>query len=230
MLPQSIEVSIRSRHTQAANQNLANPAIAGGGGFDLAFVIVVLLPLAVIALTWRVQAHDRELGTWRLIAAVPGAARGCAPRATAARRHAVRGGLDRRGAGRLRPRGLRRRRPCGVGRLRIGGVARHRPMAGIGSAAERRARPSPTLALALVGLWLLSGLVLPAAIEAAAPPPPSRLATIAELRALDAVASADAAVLDASYRADHPEAMPGALTPPQGDYRVGLSSTQLAFD
>ena len=76
VLPQSIEVSTRSRHTQAANQNLVNPASLGAGSFDLAFVVTTLLPLAAIALAWRVQAYDRELGTWRLIAAVPGAARG----------------------------------------------------------------------------------------------------------------------------------------------------------
>ncbi len=231
MLPQSIEVSIRSRHTQAANQNLANPAIAGGGGFDLAFVIVVLLPLAVIALTWRVQAHDRELGTWRLIAAVPGAARGLRAAALLLRGATlcavawIAGALAVFGHGGFAADALAVWGGYALVVLLVTAL-----WLGLAALLNAGPRPSPTLALALVGLWLLSGLVLPAAIEAAAPPPPSRLATIAELRALDAVASADAAVLDASYRADHPEAMPGALTPQQGDYRVGLSSTQLAFD
>ena len=236
LLPQSIEVTTRTRHTQAANQNLVNPANASAGGFDLAFVIVVLLPLAAISLAWRVQAHDRELGTWRLIAAVPGAARGllaaalllrlgllCAV-AWAAGALAVLGsaGFDTGGFG-------------------ADALAAWGTYAGIvllyatlwlalAAALNASALPSPTLALGLVGLWLLSVFVLPAAIEAGAPLLPSRLATIAELRALDAASRVDGEALEEGYRASHPEALPGELTPQKGDHRIRLFSTQLAFD
>lgn len=231
LLPQSFEVSTRTRLTQAANQNLANPANAAAGGFDLAFVIVVLLPLIAIALAWRIQAHDRELGTWRLLDAVPGAKRGLL----------------------LASLLLRLGLMCGVawlaGALAVFGHAgaswnallAWATFAGIvllyaglwlalAAMLNALTLPSPTLALGLVGLWLLAVFVLPAAIEAGAPAMPSRLATITELRALDAASRIDGEALDEGYRAAHPEAMPGEVTPQKGDHRIRLFSTQLAFD
>lgn len=231
VLPQSVEVSTRSRHTQAANQNLDNPAVASVGGFDLAFVTVVLLPLVAIALAWRVRAHDRELGAWRLIASVPGAERGLLIAALL----------------------LRLALLCGAGWL-AGAVAVFghagfsvealwvwAAYAGIvlltaglwlllAALLNITTLPSPTLAFALIGLWLVAIFVLPAAIEAAAPPLPARLATIVELRALDTVSRSDGEALEAGFRAAHPEAMPGELQPQNGDHRIRLFSTQLAFD
>lgn len=231
VLPQSIEVSTRSRHTQAANQTLANPALAHAGSFDLAFVVVVLLPLAVIALAWRVQAHDRELGTWRLIAAVPGAGRGLFAAALLLRL------------------GLLCAAPLAAGAWAVFGFA------GAGSAAwlawggfalvvvlqgvlwlglagtlNATAARSPTLALGLVGLWLAALFAIPAAIDATAPPLPSRLAEIAALRALDAPSRTAGQALEDAYRERHPEAMPSALAPQRGDHRIRLFAAQWAFD
>lgn len=231
VLQQSIEVSTRSRHTQAANQNLGNPARLGAGSFDLAFVVTTLLPLAAIALAWRVQAYDRELGTWRLIAAVPGAARGLLVSALLLRLALLclaawlAGGLAVFGH-------------AGFGAEAWGAWGSYAVIVlftallwlALAALLNATALPSPTLALALIGLWLLALFMVPAAIDATAPAAPSRLATIAQLRALDAASQADGEALEQSYRAAHPEAMPGALKPQQGDYRIRLLSTQLAFD
>ncbi|WP_349744457.1 DUF3526 domain-containing protein [Roseateles cavernae] len=231
LLPQSIEVSTRTRHTQAANQNIVNPALASSGSFDLAFVVVVLMPLAAIALAWRLQAHDRELGTWRLISAVPGAARGLFAAALL----------------------LRLALLCFAPLL--GGALAVFGFAGFGSAAwlswgsyalivllyallwlvlagllNLTPARSQTLALSLVGLWLVAVFGVPAGIAAGAGPLPSRLATIVELRALDAVSRVDGEALEEGYRASHPEAMPGESMPQKGDHRIRLFSTQLAFD
>ncbi len=231
VLPQTIEVSTRSRHTQAANQNLSNPASLGAGSFDLAFVVTTLLPLAAIALAWRVQAYDRELGTWRLIAAVPGAARGLLVSALLLRLVLL--CLAAWLAGALAVFGH-----AGFGAEAWSVWAGYAAVVlltallwlALAALLNATALPSPTLALGLVGLWLLALFVMPAAIDAAAPAAPSRLATIAELRALDAASQADGEALEQSYRAAHPAAMPGELTPQQGDYRIRLFSTQLAFD
>lgn len=231
LLPQSIEVSTRTRHTQSANQALANPALASSGSFDLAFVVVVLMPLVAIALAWRLQAHDRELGTWRLIGAVPGAARGlflaamllrlallcCAPLL----------------AGALAVFGF-----TGFGGdawLAWGNYALivllyallWLALAGLLNLIPAR---SATLALSLVGLWLVAVFGVPVGIASGAEALPSRLATIVELRALDAVSRVDGEALEEGYRSGHPEAMPGESTPQKGDYRIRLFSTQLAFD
>lgn len=231
VLPQSIEVGTRSRHIQAANQNLGNPASLGAGGFDLAFVVTTLLPLAAIALAWRVQAYDRELGTWRLITAVPGAARGLLVAALLLRLTLL--CLAAWLAGALAVFGH-----AGFGADAWGAWGAYAAVVlltallwlALAALLNATALPSPTLALGLVGLWLLALFVVPAAIDAAAPAASSRLATIAKLRALDATSQADGEALEQSYRTAHPAAIPGALTPQQGDYRIRLFSTQLAFD
>lgn len=231
VLPQSIEVSTRSRHTQAANQKLGNPANLGAGSFDLAFMVTTLLPLAAIALAWRVQAYDRELGTWRLIAAVPGAARGLLVSALLLRLALL--CLAAWFAGAVAVFGH-----AGFGAEAWGAWGSYALIVlltallwlVLAALLNATALPSPTVALGLVGLWLLALFVLPAAIDASAPVAPSRLVSIAKLRALDALSQTDGEALEQSYRAAHPEAMPGALTPQQGDYRIRLFSTQLAFD
>lgn len=231
LLPQSIEVGTRTRHTQAANQNLANPALASSGGFDLAFVLVVLLPLAAIALAWRVQAHDRELGTWRLINAVPGATRGLFTAALLLRlallcsAPLLAGALAVFGFAGLGAQAL-----LAWGSFALVALLYALLWLALAGALNLSTAASPTLALSLVGLWLLAVFVVPAAIEAGAAPLPSRLATIAELRALDAASRVDGEALEEGYRASHPEAMPGELTPQKGDHRIRLFSTQLAFD
>jgi ABC-2 type transport system permease protein len=47
---------------------LQNPLAPAGGLFDLSFVIIWLLPLALIAALQGVISADRERGTWRLVA------------------------------------------------------------------------------------------------------------------------------------------------------------------
>lgn len=231
LLPQSFEVTARTRLTQAANQNLTNPANSVAGSYDLAFVIVVLLPLAAIALAWRIRAHDREQGIWRLLDAVPGATRGLLVAALLLRLTLLAGVAWLAGA-------LAVFGHAGFGMEALQVWAAYAALVlmyaalwlGIAALMNLGTLPSPTLALGLVGVWLLAVFVVPAAIETGAPPMPSRLATIAELRALDATSRIDGEALDEGYRRDHPEAIPGAVAPQKGDRRIGMFSAQLAFD
>lgn len=230
-LPQSIEVSSRSRHTQAAMQTLTNPALASNGHFDLAFVVVVLLPLVAIALAWRVQAHDRETGTWPLLQSIPGAARGLWT------------------AGLLLRWCLLCISPLLAAAVAVFGFAGAGPQAWLawGSFAavvlmygflwlalacllNLTPARSPTLALGLIGLWLLAVFGVPAGVAASAPDLPSRLATITQLRALDAPSRTAGQALEDSYRASLPEAASRAATPQKGDFRIRQFSTQQAFD
>jgi ABC-2 type transport system permease protein len=52
---------------------LQNPLAPAGGLFDLAFVVVWLLPLTIAAATHGVVSADRQEGTWRLVAATTAA-------------------------------------------------------------------------------------------------------------------------------------------------------------
>lgn len=51
--------------------SLSNPAALASGSFDLAFVIVYLLPIFVLALTYDFWIRERERGTARLLLAQP---------------------------------------------------------------------------------------------------------------------------------------------------------------
>lgn len=231
LLAQSIEVSARTRHTQAAHQNITSPALASSGGFDLAFVTIVLLPLAAIALTWRLRAHDRELGTWRLISALPGAARGLFVAGLLLRWAVI--CIPALAAGALAVFGFAGW--SGPAWLAWGGYALvvvlyalfWLVLAGLLNLTTTR---SPPLALTLVGLWLVAVFAVPAVVAATGTPLPSRLATIADLRALDAVSRTDGEALEAAYRAKHPEATPGPIAPQKGDHRIRSYSAQQAFD
>lgn len=52
---------------------LQNPLAPAGGLFDLAFVVVWLLPLTIAAAAHGVVSADRQEGTWRLVAATTAA-------------------------------------------------------------------------------------------------------------------------------------------------------------
>jgi len=67
----NLKVSIRALQEQLYNAELGNPLLAAFGNFDLAFVLVVLTPLLVIALTFNVYSGERELGTWDLVRSQP---------------------------------------------------------------------------------------------------------------------------------------------------------------
>ena len=39
------------------------------GNLDLGFVIIYLFPLVLIAMTFNLYSEEKELGTWRILAA-----------------------------------------------------------------------------------------------------------------------------------------------------------------
>jgi len=67
----NLKVTIRALQEQLYNAEFGNPLLAAFGNFDLAFVIVVLAPLLVIALTFNVLSGEQELGTWDLVRSQP---------------------------------------------------------------------------------------------------------------------------------------------------------------
>jgi ABC-2 type transport system permease protein len=66
MFPPSFRVVAGSRDRFLFVDEIANPTLLAGGNFDLAFVVVVLLPLVLLALSYDVLSGEREQGTWAL--------------------------------------------------------------------------------------------------------------------------------------------------------------------
>ncbi|MGL5005185.1 MAG: ABC transporter permease, partial [Casimicrobium sp.] len=71
MLPNYYRMTYRSKASFMDEGELENPWNLLSGRFDLAFVIVVLMPLAILALCYNLLSGEREQGTLRLLLAQP---------------------------------------------------------------------------------------------------------------------------------------------------------------
>jgi ABC-2 type transport system permease protein len=69
--PFNLKVRLLTLQGQLYDSELANPASQAAGNLDLAFVLVFLLPLLIIALTYNVLSSEEEQDTWRLLWAQP---------------------------------------------------------------------------------------------------------------------------------------------------------------
>jgi ABC-2 type transport system permease protein len=68
LFPSYYRVSMSSRETFLANDEVENPTNLLAGRFDLAFLLVYVFPLLAIALTYNVLSSEREDGTLALVA------------------------------------------------------------------------------------------------------------------------------------------------------------------
>lgn len=71
MQPNYYRVSYRSRASFMDDTELESPWHLLSGPFDPVFVIVYLLPLAILALSWNLLSAEREHGTLRLLLSQP---------------------------------------------------------------------------------------------------------------------------------------------------------------
>lgn len=67
----NLKIRLLALQGQLYASDLGHPLLASLGQFDLAFVIVVLSPLLLIALTYNLWSGEMELGTWPLLQAQP---------------------------------------------------------------------------------------------------------------------------------------------------------------
>jgi ABC-2 type transport system permease protein len=74
--PFNLKIRLLALEGQLYDVDLGNPLLAALGHFDFAFVLVVLVPLVVIALTYNVHSSEVEGGTWALLRSQPTSAFG----------------------------------------------------------------------------------------------------------------------------------------------------------
>lgn len=211
-------VSMFARETLLANEELENPAHLLAGRFDLAFVVVFLYPLLVIALAYNALALERERGTLRLLLAQP-----VRVRTVLLAKVATRAGALTAVAAALV-----------VGGALLAGVPVSAPgaMAALACAVLVTAayglvwfalallvnvvgRTSSANALALLGGWLVAVVLVPAALAAgvaAWAPAPSRVTLVQAQRDAGNAANARAASVLAAFMQDHPELAPAGRT------------------
>lgn len=200
--PQATSITLRARpDTLFERTAVDNPEAMARGSLDLGFVAVALVPLALIALGYGLFAADRESGAARLLLV-----QGGTPTRLLLARSLPRLALV------LAPIGLAAavllatgpalpdRAPAAAAWLAIAVLLALFWWAAILFVNAFRVT-AETAALALVSLWALLTLVLPAVIAAVAQlayPPPSRFDQIATARAAEVAATT-------AYENDHPE-------------------------
>ena len=62
----SLRIRLLALEGQLYEHETLNPRLAAAGHLDLAFVLIALLPLFVIAVTYDIVSSERERGTWRM--------------------------------------------------------------------------------------------------------------------------------------------------------------------
>ncbi|MEP2990650.1 MAG: DUF3526 domain-containing protein [Parasphingorhabdus sp.] len=194
-----------------AEYEFDNPTPLSLGSFDLTFVVVVLMPLLMIAVSFDILTGDRERGRARLIAMQAGHV---AP--SVWRRLTLRNGLlwgvftvVATIAALFVPSGIEAGDRLAHFAAWLGIALAYGlfwfAAVGLASALLKRGE---TVASALFAAWTIFVFAIPAvggAIAEASYPPPSRLAYLSEMREGEVIAVRETADLTAGFLADHPD-------------------------
>ncbi|MEM6289168.1 MAG: DUF3526 domain-containing protein, partial [Bacteroidota bacterium] len=205
LYPAAHHVTAGNRVAIGTSDALTSPLRLAAGAFDLAFVLLYLLPLVALALGYDLTASERERGTLRLVLAQP------LPRRTlVAGKLLARGGLlallvvAATAAGfALAGGGLGRWALWTAAALLYGLF-----WLGLAAAVDARGRSAAANAVVLAVCWLGLGVVFPAAVTLLAGqvhPAPTRAAFVAATRTAQADATQRGTEPVAQFLADHPE-------------------------
>ncbi len=206
LYPQVLKVSVGGKDSFLFVDEIENPAHLLGGGFDLAFVIVSILPLLVLGTCHDVLSGERERGTLALILS------SSAPLATV-----LTGKLLVRAGGLA---AMATIASCLFLPIRWESAAF--AMSGLVATimltsafwaalclfVNAAGRDSAFNAVALLMIWVVLLVVGPAALNAIAQvlfPAPSRAELVIAVREAAVDAERDRDATDARYRAEHPE-------------------------
>jgi ABC-2 type transport system permease protein len=224
LYPYYFKVTSQSKQTFTANDEIENPTNLLAGRFDLAFVIIYLYPLLILALSYNLISAEREQGTLAMMMSQPVSLRTFV-------------------AGKI---GLRALVVLALaagfslaGFLLSGAVSDAEGawprlllwiavVAGYGAfwfvlaiLVNAFGRNSATNAMALAGLWLFLALLLPALLNVVVTtiyPVPSRVEMVQATRRASAEATAKGSQLLAKYFEDHPELTAGRQADPNDFY------------
>ena len=228
LLPFYYDVSIYTNEQSfLQNGEVENPLNLMVGRFDLAFVLVYLLPLLVLALTYSVLSAEREQGTLALTLAQPVSARAVVGVKLLFRTLlvvALAVGVSLVGA--LISGGFES--PARVGLWCAAVVAYALFWVGLAAWVNTMGRGSAWNATVLVGAWLALVVVVPAGVNIAAGmlhPLPSRVEMISAAREASNEAVNRRSELLARYLEDHPEMAGGVVADAAGSAALAWAAT-----
>lgn len=224
LYPYYFKVSTASKDTFLNNDEVEHPLHLLSGRFDLAFVILYLYPLLILALSYNLLSGEKEAGTLALTLSQPVGLRTLVAGKLMLRflfvlalavvlslAGVLAGGAD------LAAEGWMPRLALWVGVVAIYGAF----WFGLAVGVNALGGSSATNAMALSGIWLGLVLLVPSLLNVfikVAHPIPSRVALINSMRAASSEASAQGSKLLARYLEDHPELTDGAAN--TGDFYV----------
>ncbi len=214
LLPSHEAISLwRLEKPSEARAELENPSRLLAGRFDLAFVLVWLLPLFLLAAAYDLCAGDREAGTLRMVLAqgtspwrwlaTRAFARGAPVLALAVTATAVAGSMTE-------DRGVGTRIVLAISVVLAYGLF----WLAVAALVNGFARSAAAAATAVGATWVLFVLVMPTLLNVVVEslhPSPSRAELVAEARAAAAGAEKRGNELVSSFYRDHPELAPPGM-------------------
>lgn len=211
LYPYYFKVTSASKQAFINNNEIENPTNLLAGHFDLAFVIIYLYPLLILALSYNLISQERDEGTLSMLLSQPVALGTFVLGKIAFRALIVLAlavvfsliGVVLSGAELGAPETALR---LGLWMLVVASYGAFWFAAAV--AVNALGGSSATNAVALTGLWLAFVVLIPALVNitiSAVDPMPSRLEMIQSLREASSVASAQSDKFLTKYQADHPE-------------------------
>jgi ABC-2 type transport system permease protein len=228
LYPYYFKVSTASKDTFVNNDEIEHPVHLLSGRFDLAFVILYLYPLLILALSYNLLSAEKEAGTLALSLSQPVPLRKLVGGKIALRFTfvlALAVGLSlagvAMGGANLASEGSLIRLALWMGVVAAYGAFWFAVAVGVNALGGS----SATNAMALSGVWLGLVLLIPSLLNVfvkVAHPVPSRVELISAMRNASSEASAQGSKLLARYLEDHPELAVGSEG--KGDfYTIGIA-------
>jgi ABC-2 type transport system permease protein len=226
LLPYYFKVTSDAKETVTAGTELENPHRLLTGRFDLAFVLIYLYPLLVLAISYNLLSAEKEQGTLSLALSQPVSlailalgkltirfALFLATLAVLAGVAATMAGIDLTSDGAL----------TRVVLWLAAVVAYGLVWFALAVLVASFGRPSSTNAMVLAALWLAFVILVPSLLNMGATtwyPVPSRVEMVQAVREASDDANAQGAALLSRYYEDHPELAVGGAEQAMNDFNV----------
>ena len=226
LLPSYFKVSTDARETIVAASEIENPHRLLVGRFDLAFVLVFLYPLLILAVTYNVLSAEKEQGTLALALSQPVSLARIASGKVALRALLLVGVVVSFSVLALIAARVSVAAPGAVVRMMlwVAAVGAYGALwFALAVLVTSFGRPSTANATILATLWLLLVVMLPSLFNLVATtlyPVPSRVEMIQAVRVASDEAAGAGSTLLARYYEDHPELASGGAEQAMNDFNI----------
>jgi ABC-2 type transport system permease protein len=226
LLPYYFKVSTDARENIVSATEIENPQRLLVGRFDLAFVLIFLYPLLILAITYNMISAEKEQGTLALALSQPVSLGTLVTGKVLLRAAVLLGIVIGCSLLALIATGVSLTASDAAGRLLlwVAAVAAYGAFwFALAVAVASLGRPSATTAALLASAWLVLVVLLPALFNLGVTtlyPVPSRVEMVQAMRIASDEATAAGATLLASYYEDHPELAVGGAEQAMSDFNV----------